>query len=89
MLTAGFQDALARLIDAARSRPAAIMCAEASWHSCHRALLSDALKAQGWEVVHIVDQRRIEPHPFTPVARLVNGRLTYASQSQQTSPDLG
>jgi uncharacterized protein (DUF488 family) len=82
MGTPAFQAGLDRLMALAASRRAAIMCAEASWRSCHRALISDALKARGWEVVHIVDAHT-EPHPFTAVARVANGRLTYTAQPQQ------
>jgi uncharacterized protein (DUF488 family) len=88
METKPFQEGLERLMSIAASRPAAIMCAEASWRSCHRSLISDALKASGWEVVHIVDARRTEPHPYTPVARIVDGRLTYAPAAQQSDLDL-
>jgi len=59
--------------------PAAIMCAEAVWWRCHRALISDYLKAQGVEVMHIVDANKTEPHPYTSAARMVNGELSYAA----------
>jgi uncharacterized protein (DUF488 family) len=53
------------------------MCAEAVWWRCHRALISDYLKTCGVEVVHIVDVNKMELHPFTSVARIVNGELKY------------
>ena len=58
--------------------PAAVMCAEAVWWRCHRALISDFLKAHGVEVIHIVDATKTESHPFTSAARIVDGSLTYA-----------
>jgi uncharacterized protein (DUF488 family) len=61
--------------------PAAIMCAEAVWWRCHRALISDYLKVRGIEVMHIVDRNKIEPHPYTSAARIVNGELTYRDES--------
>jgi uncharacterized protein (DUF488 family) len=57
--------------------PTAIMCAEAVWWRCHRSLISDCLKARGVEVMHILDENKIEPHPYTSAARIVNGELSY------------
>jgi Protein of unknown function, DUF488 len=54
----------------------ALMCAEALWWRCHRALISDFLKADGVEVLHIM-HGKIEPHPFTSVAQIVDGKLSY------------
>ncbi len=56
---------------------AAIMCAEAVWWRCHRSLISDYLKARGVEVLHILDHKKVEPHPFTSAAKIVNGELSY------------
>ena len=58
----------------------AIMCAEAVWWRCHRALISDYLKARGTTVLHIVDGAKSDPHPFTSAARIVDGVLTYAGE---------
>jgi uncharacterized protein (DUF488 family) len=59
----------------------AIMCAEAVWWRCHRSLISDYLKARDIEVMHILDANKIEPHPFTSAARIVNGELSYRPES--------
>lgn len=77
METAPFREAADGLLGLAKQSRTAIMCAEAYWRNCHRALLSDYLKAAGVEVIHMLDQKRTEPHPFTPPAILVDGRLTY------------
>ena len=80
METEEFRTAAARLVDRANQvGPAAIMCAEAVWWRCHRALIADYLKARGVEVTHIVDLNKTEPHPFTSAARVVNGELNYAT----------
>jgi len=91
METEEFRNAAEQLVDLATGRvrptgglanqvgPAAIMCAEAVWWRCHRALIADYLKARGVEVTHIVDSSKTEPHSFTSAARLVNGELTYAA----------
>jgi uncharacterized protein (DUF488 family) len=80
METEEFRKGIDRLIDLAEKiGPTAIMCAEAVWWRCHRALISDFLKARGIEVVHIMDAKKTEPHPFTSVARIVNEQLTYST----------
>ena len=79
METEEFRKGVDRLVQLApESGPAALMCAEAVWWRCHRALISDFLKARGVEVTHIVDLAKTEPHPFTSAARIVNGELTYS-----------
>ena len=59
----------------------AIMCAEAVWWRCHRSLIADYLKARGVEVLHILGANKVEPHPYTSVARIVNGELSYRPES--------
>ena len=74
-----FRQGVERLLDLARETgPVAIMCAEALWWRCHRSLIADYLKVRGIEVVHIVDANKIEPHPFTSAAHLIDGALSYA-----------
>jgi uncharacterized protein (DUF488 family) len=80
METAEFANGIARLQEMADSHGAtAIMCAEAVWWKCHRSLIADYLKAQGTEVIHIIDARKTEPHPFTSAAKIVNGKLDYST----------
>lgn len=77
METAEFQNGLRELVELARSQRVAIMCAETVWWRCHRALVADALTAQGWQVWHIMDGGPPSPHHFTAPARVVDGVLTY------------
>ena len=82
METDDFHQGIKRFLDlAANAGPAAIMCAEAVWWRCHRALVADHLKAHGIEVMHIVDKHKVEAHPYTSAARIVNGELSYAAES--------
>jgi uncharacterized protein (DUF488 family) len=82
METEQFQKGIRRLLDvAAEASPAAIMCAEAVWWRCHRSLIADYLKARGVEVLHILGTNKVEPHPYTSAARIVNGELSYAADS--------
>jgi len=85
MGTEDFRNGVARLIDLAeQSGPTAIMCAEAVWWRCHRSLISDHLKARGVEVVHILDGKKTEPHPFTSAAQIVDGELSYRLRSRRS-----
>jgi len=80
METEEFRNGITRLIDLAQeSGPTVTMCAEAVWWRCHRSLISDYLKACGVEVIHVLDAKKTEPHPFTSAATIVNGELSYAS----------
>lgn len=81
METREFQNGIDRLLNlAGEIGPTAIMCAEAVWWRCHRALISDFLKARGIEVIHILDAKKTEPHPFTSAARMIDGALSYARE---------
>jgi uncharacterized protein (DUF488 family) len=55
----------------------AIMCAESVWWRCHRSLIADYLKSSEVEVLHILGANKVEPHPYTPAARIVEGKLSY------------
>jgi uncharacterized protein (DUF488 family) len=78
METPLFASGIERLLALSRATgSAAVMCAEAVWWRCHRALVSDYLKASGIEVIHIMDAKKTEPHPFTSAASLVEGQLSY------------
>jgi uncharacterized protein (DUF488 family) len=82
METDQFQKGTERLLDvAAKTGPTAIMCAEAVWWRCHRSLISDYLKARGVEVLHVLGANKVEPHPFTSAARIVNGELSYETDA--------
>jgi uncharacterized protein (DUF488 family) len=77
METAEFRAGIDELLKHAAAAPTAIMCSEAVWWRCHRSLISDYLKVQGVNVVHILGERKSEPHPFTSAARIADGRLSY------------
>ena len=54
MDTPEFRDAIRELEKEAGDTTLAIMCAETLWWKCHRRMISDALHAQGSEVVHLI-----------------------------------
>lgn len=72
-----FERGIKELLRIGSLKRTAIMCAEAVWWSCHRSLISDYLKSNEVEVLHIVKSNRVEPHPYTTAARIVDGKLSY------------
>ncbi|HEY1524051.1 MAG TPA: DUF488 domain-containing protein [Solirubrobacteraceae bacterium] len=62
-----FLEALERLEVMSADQPTCIMCAEAQWWRCHRRLISDALTARDWLVVHL-GLGRPAAHEMTPIA---------------------
>ncbi len=77
METSEFKDAAAQLIESARLERTAIMCSEAVWWRCHRALIADYLKTAGVTVEHILGAKANQVHPFTAAARHADGELFY------------
>ena len=77
MDTPEFAAGAERLAAIARGDRVAVMCAEAVWWRCHRSLIADCFKAHGWEVLHVLGPGEPRVHPYTSVARVVDGELTY------------
>jgi uncharacterized protein (DUF488 family) len=89
METPDFEAGIARLTDMARTSRTAIMCSEAVWWRCHRALIADYLKAKSAIVIHIIGNHKNEIHPFTSAARLEDGRLSYHAPSGMSGNEVG
>jgi uncharacterized protein (DUF488 family) len=87
MMTSPFQSGMERLLQVAGKNRTAIMGAEALWWRCHRALISDYLKAGGINVIHMMGDGKLQPHPFTSAARLVDGKLSYSHNPVSRSAD--
>lgn len=81
METADFETAIRKLEDIAFKQPTAYMCSEAVWWRCHRALVSDYLKAKGWLVLHIMSANKFDEHPYTSPAKVVDGRVFYSDDN--------
>lgn len=77
METEEFKNGVEGLLELTGGARVTVMCAEAVWWRCHRSLVADYLKAEGHTVLHIMDEAKTEEHPFTPAARIVDGRLSY------------
>ncbi|HLW14487.1 MAG TPA: DUF488 domain-containing protein [Flavobacteriaceae bacterium] len=78
METEDFKIAIAKLTSIAEHKTTAIMCSEAVWWRCHRALISDYLKVKGWTVIHIISKTNLPEHPFTSAAKIIDNKLTYS-----------
>lgn len=79
MSSAEYHHGRERLLQQARVQRTAIMCSEAVWWRCHRALIADDLKASGVLVWHIMGPGQVVEHPFTSAAQLRDGKLSYRS----------
>ncbi|MGI8738871.1 MAG: DUF488 domain-containing protein [Gammaproteobacteria bacterium] len=79
MNTDAFRQGADRVIALAGHQRTALMCAEAVWWRCHRALIADYLKVRGHAVVHLLSPVRHDAHPYTSAASIVNDRLSYAA----------
>jgi uncharacterized protein (DUF488 family) len=77
MDTPEFVSAADDLAALARHDRVAVMCAEGVWWRCHRSMIADYFKANGWSVLHVLGAGEANEHPFTSVAKLVDGKLTY------------
>ena len=77
MDTPEFEEGITELLNLAREKRTAVMCAEAVWWRCHRSMISDHLKSLGLTVEHIMDGAENVVHPYTSAARIEKGRLVY------------
>ncbi len=80
METDKFKKAIKELECLADKKRVALMCAEAVWWRCHRSLVSDYLKHQGWTVIHIMGIEKGEEHPYTSPTRIIEDKLVYSKE---------
>lgn len=72
-----FRNALFQLKELASAQDICIMCSEAVWWRCHRSMIADALKLEGWRVMHILSLTKLQEHPYTAPATIKDGKLYY------------
>ena len=77
METKEFEKGIEALMSMSEAKRTAIMCSEALWWRCHRSLISDFLKAREVAVIHLLDVKKTQAHPYTSAARIIDGRLSY------------
>ena len=80
METPAFKDGIKALEQIAWKKRTAYMCSEAVWWRCHRSMVSDFLKLNGWKVMHIMGMKKATEHPYTAPARIVKGELNYEKE---------
>jgi len=86
MQTPEFSGNLERLMELARVRRAAMMCAEAVPWRCHRSLIGDALLVRGFRVEELSSFSSTRPHTLTPWARVRGKRITYPAERAPGRP---
>lgn len=78
MASPAFTDALHEVLDEARRRAVAVMCAESLWWRCHRRLIADAaVLLHQVEVVHLGHDGQTVAHRPTEGARVDGDHLVY------------
>ncbi|KAA9041308.1 DUF488 domain-containing protein [Ginsengibacter hankyongi] len=82
METAEFKNGILELEDIAGKYNTAFMCSEAVWWRCHRSMIADYVKAEGWKVLHIINNKKAEEHPYTAPAKIIEGKLFYTTEQQ-------
>ena len=83
MATDEFRTGLEDLLQLAREKRTAIMCAEAVPWRCHRSLIGDALLVRGVHVDDILSATSIRPHEMTPFAKIEGLNVVYPAESEQ------
>ena len=92
MQTDEFAEGVERLIELARDKTTAIMCAEAVPWRCHRSLVGDALLVRGVQVSDIMNETTVKDHNLTSFAVADGTRITYpeyeeaAQSSEENQP---
>jgi uncharacterized protein (DUF488 family) len=83
MATEEFHEGLNRLLELARTKRTAIMCAEAVPWRCHRSLIGDALLARGVHVDDIMSASSVRPHEMTSFAKVEGLDIVYPEDPAQ------
>ena len=81
METDEFKKGIEELEQIAIKQKTVYMCSEAVWWRCHRSMVSDYLKLQGWAVYHIMETGKATAHIYTQPAKIINGQLSYSENT--------
>lgn len=60
--TKEFKLGVEKLMEVVNKETTAILCSELLWFKCHRRFIADELTNLGYEVIHIIDERRAVVH---------------------------
>jgi uncharacterized protein (DUF488 family) len=88
MMSDSFKMAVDQLIERAKNRIVAWVCAEKFYWRCHRRLISDFLVSLGHEVWHIVESDSLRKHELTKFAIIKDGVLLYPSRESSSMHSL-
>ncbi len=67
MATPNYREGLSKLTEIGSSSMTTFLCAERLPWRCHRRWIGESLMREGWEVIHIIDERRTWiPGEFRP-----------------------
>jgi uncharacterized protein (DUF488 family) len=80
MATDEFRQGIERLLELARAKRTAIMCAEAVPWRCHRSLIGDALLLRGVHVEDIMTAKSCHTHELTAFAKVRGLEITYPAK---------
>ena len=83
MATQEFHKGLDGLLQLAKTRCTAIMCAEAVPWRCHRSLVGDALLARGVHVEDIMNAMSARAHEMTSFAKVEGLNIVYPQEFAQ------
>jgi len=83
MQTPEFETSLEELIQLAKHKQIAIMCAEAVPWRCHRSLIADALLVRRIRTEDIMSATRRQVHTLTPFAKVRGTTITYPAENLQ------
>ncbi len=83
MQTPEFEKAIDELIELAKQKRIAIMCAEAVPWRCHRSLIGDALTVRGIRTEDIMSLTRSQVHALTPFAKVRGTTVTYPPENPE------
>ena len=86
MQTPEFETSLEELIQLAKQKQIAIMCAEAVPWRCHRSLIADALLVQRIRTEDIMSPTRRQVHTLTPFAKVRGTTITYPAEASGSTP---
>jgi uncharacterized protein (DUF488 family) len=81
MASSEFRQGIERLLELARAKRTAIMCAEAVPWRCHRSLIGDALLVRGVKVEDIMSATSCRGHELTVFAKVHGLDITYPAES--------
>ena len=74
-----FEEGTQMLQSIAMKNTTAYMCSEVLWWRCHRAMISDYLKAKGWKIQHIMGDGTLQEHSLTKPAKIIGDKINYSN----------